>query len=399
MINKTKCIALALASVVVLPAVAQNSREENTETNKLSVSYEKPGLVISNRNFSLEFGGRVRGTASYDFGNPLDNPNSFTVYDIERQSKGNGGKFALSAQQSGLSLEMRIMKDSKNEIGIHFSGLFMDHDYGFELEELFATFRGFKVGYGYGQFCDEESMPYTIDDQGPNSALLVENAIFDYSHEFSNGIGLGIGAEMPVASFADYGDTRKVNQRVPDIPFYVQYGWGGENYVRLSGIVRTLTYRNMIKDKNASKMGWGVKLSGTTEIVPSLRAYWQAAYGEGISSYFQDFGDNDLDLVPAYKDGVMNAVKSWGGFAALEYTFSPKVFAGAGYSYLRNYAKNTFSGWDENYRNGQYVFANVFYNINSQIQWGIEYIYGQRKNMDRGEAHNSRLQTMLQISF
>jgi len=399
-----KSILIALAITLTLPAGAKHPARHHwqgnqEETSALRVSYEKPGLVISNRNFEFEIEGTVRGTASFDWGDPLPNPNSFTVYDLEQQTPGNGAKFGLSAQQSSISFAMRILKGSKHEIGIHFSTQFMGDDYAPELEELFATYRGFKVGYGYGLFCDEDAMPYTIDDQGPNSALLVENGIFNYSHEFDNGIGLGIGAEMPLAAARENEKSELVTQRVPDIPFFVQYGWSADSYVRLGGIVRTMSYRNFLRDKNGTNVGWGVKLSGTARIIPNLRAFWQAAYGEGISSYFQDFADADLDMIST-ADGKMKGVKTWGGYASLQYDFSTKVFAGAGYSYLRNYG-NKKAGYLplDTYRHGQYIFANVFYNIHPQVQWGIEYIYGNRKNMDRTNANDSRLQTMLQISF
>ncbi len=403
MSKQTKRIVLTLAAGLALPLAAGSftaSAEEN-DGEKLTLTYEKPGVKLSNKNFEIEFGGMVKATASFDWGSPLHNLNSFSVYDIHGEEKGNGGRFGISGQQTELELGMRLFKNTANEIGIQMHGHFMGDHYAFELEEAFATFRGFKVGYAFGLFCDMETKPYTIDESGPNSFTHVHNGVIDYSHDFSNGIGVAIGAEMPMNS-STYGiSTGEVSQRIPDIPAYVQYAWGEDSHVRLSAIMRTLTYRDLAKGKNRSNIGWGIKLSGTAEILPRLRAGWQAAYGEGVSSYFQDFTHNELDMTPAAHVGKMKLVKSWGAFANLTYSFTDRLFAGAGYSFLRNYAdgsKNQYD-WSDTYRNGQYVFANVFYDITGQVRWGLEYIYGQRKDMNRACFHDSRLQTMLQLTF
>jgi hypothetical protein len=89
-------------------------------------------------------------------------------------------------------------------------------------------------------------------------------------------------------------------------------------------------------------------------------------------------------------------VKSWGGYAGVQYCFSDKVFATATYSHLRIYPRNAEP---DTYRYGQYLSANIFWDITSMFQCGMEYIYGRRVNMDGIQAHNNRLQTMLQVSF
>ncbi len=50
-----------------------------------------------------------------------------------------------------------------------------------------------------------------------------------------------------------------------------------------------------------------------------------------------------------------------------------------------------------NYKYGFYGVANVFYNISSYFQLGLEYDYGYRKTWNAGSAHDNRLQ--FQIMF
>lgn len=45
------------------------------------------------------------------------------------------------------------------------------------------------------------------------------------------------------------------------------------------------------------------------------------------------------------------------------------------------------------------MVGNVFYNINSIVQVGAEYIYGRRVDFDGSQAHDNRVEAMLQVSF
>ena len=82
--------------------------------------------------------------------------------------------------------------------------------------------------------------------------------------------------------------------------------------------------------------------------------------------------------------------------------FTPKLFVTATYSHVRAYVdrfEDADSTWGSTYKYAQYVAANMFYNINSIVQVGVEYDYGRRVNYDGRQAHDNRLQAMLQVSF
>jgi hypothetical protein len=75
-------------------------------------------------------------------------------------------------------------------------------------------------------------------------------------------------------------------------------------------------------------------------------------------------------------------------------------------SYVDHYDNATAVGstsearlpWDDQYKYGQYLCNNVFYSI-GQLQVGVEYLWGARKNMGGAFAHDNRLQVMAQINF
>lgn len=373
-------------------------------------SYHVPGaprfaIMGKDGKFYLGIGGTAKATASFDWGNPIDNAYDFTTSAIPMQeSKGNGGLYQFSAATSGLFLNFVGLPDSKNKVGayINFNLTGNGNNYGFNLYYAYIKFRGFTVGYDFSLFSDMAAIPPSIDNEGPNALTAIPNGVIDYRHSFSPRWSIGIGAELPMVSATYSSGNKNVNQRVPDIPAYVQYSWDkGKSWLRFSGIVRNMLYRDVVADRNRDCCGWGIKMSGSASLCPMVTTYYQAAYGKGITSYFQDLYEGNLDMVPD-GEGRLKAVEAWGGYIGLQYNLSPTVFATTTYSHLRNYADRYPDGsvnWDGQYKYAQYALANVIWNITPNISTGLEYIYGRRVDMNGLSRHDNRIQTMFQITF
>lgn len=362
-------------------------------------------VVGKDKKFYVGLGGAVKGTASFDWGNVLDNPNEFVVSALPMtRKKGDGGLYQVSAQQTELYLTAGYNPGDKYEVTAYVNGRFLGSNYGFQLENAYVSFFGFTAGYGYGLFCDTWAAPNTIDYEGPNAMLAVPNGILDYRHKFGHWT-VGIGAELPIASFTTADHNYKVNQRIPDFPLMVQYNLPGGGHIGGAVILRGLQYRNDVRHKNEAVCGWGVRFSGTGTIAGPLGFCFQGAYGRGMTSYIQDLTGGGLDLVPKGGDlensGSMKAVEAFGLMGGLTYNFSPTVSANACYSHVRTYPDRYAGGtaWANQYSYGQYALCNVMWNIKSYLTWGLEYIYGRRVNMDSAQTHDNRLQTMLQVSF
>lgn len=374
-------------------------------------AYNVPGaprfaIVGKDKKFYLGIGGQVKATVSYDFGHPIDNGYDFTTSAIPMTiKKGNEGLVQFNAATSGLFINFAALPGTKDQIGVYLNANFTNGtNYGFSLQYAYLKYRGITAGYNYSLFSDMAAAPPSIDNEGPPGFTAIPKGVVDYIYNLDTHWSFGAGIEMPILSGTNGTESYTVSQRVPDIPVYVQYSWGGgASWLRASGIIRNMLYRDVVADKNRNNVGWGVKLSGSASLCPLVTAYYQAAYGHGITSYFQDLYEGGLDMVPdAATPGKMSTVKAWGGYIGLQYNLSKNVFATTTYSHLRNYASQYDGGatpWGEQYKYAQYALANVMWRINSVVQTGIEYIYGRRVDQSGAQAHDSRIQTMLQISF
>ena len=382
---------------------------ENAPADAFIHNAPRFAIVGKDRKFYLGFGGDVKATMNYDWGSPIQNANEFAPYTIPMPTQagynpGNkGGWFGLSAQQTDLFLNFVALPDNPNKIGFYLNATLLGNGYLPQIRSAYVSYRGIEAGYGFSLFTDLAADPNTIDYDGPNSFTVVINAKLDYRHTFGKHFGIGIGAELPMASFTNATKTSTVTQRVPDIPAYIQWNFGNNNRIRLSGLLRNMQYRDELTAQTKNLVGWGMQVTGNFNICDKLIGYYQAAYGKGMTSYFEDLTGNGLDMVPNIdNNGQLETVKAWGAYLGLQYNFSSKCYCNVLYSQVRNYAPRYNNGatpWADQYKYGQYVLGNFFYNINDLFTWGIEYIYGRRMNMDHVQAHDNRLQTMLQVNF
>ncbi len=114
---------------------------------------------------------------------------------------------------------------------------------------------------------------------------------------------LAVSGESPESSIdADNINTAKVSNWMPDWATFVQYQWGKGEHVRLSGIARTLSYRDLIAGRNHNIVGWGrtAQLGGASP--PSLTTYVTASYGHGSPAGLGgDLLIGSYDLTGRYK--------------------------------------------------------------------------------------------------
>lgn len=364
-------------------------------------------LLGKEHRFYMGIGANVKAIGVYDAGHPIPNPNSFITSEIPMHvAPGNGGKFSITAQQSNFYLNVVALPGTKNQLGAYVDIIFLGNNYAPILNHAYLKYRDITAGYTFSIFSDAAASPSTIDRQGINAFTGAKMGMVAFQPRFGKNKewGIGVAFDMPDLSVTNADHTTTVNQRVPNIPFYVQRSWAdGKGWLRVSGLIRNLYYRDLTLDKNIDKVGWGVKASGKTPVYGGLTAFYQATYGKGMASYIQDLGGLGMDLMPDPSNpGKLTTIGTWAGYAGLQYDFNSRISSTVAYGHVRTYADrftDSSNSWGSDYKYAQYVVANVFWNVNSIVQVGAEYLYGRRMNYDRQQAHDNRIELELQVSF
>lgn len=377
---------------------------DNAPKRKNDTGLPRFAIVGKDNKFYLGIGAEFLGEGVLDFGDEMPSPYAFVPSSITPRTPGNGASLRFTALTSSFYINAVALPGTKDKVGLFFKAEINNgNDYGFDVSHFYVTYRGFQVGYTSSLFADGAAMPYTIDDQGPNGSADVTLFTAGYIHDFTSSLTGAIGIDAPTADITTGNGTATstVNQRIPAIPLYLQYGWdGGDSHVRLSGIVRPIQYRDVAAAKNRTPVGWGVQLSGLAKVLPALTLYYDATYGQGISNYLQDNTGMGLDAVPdADKAGRCRLMTSMGLTAGMTVDITSRLSFNAAYSHVTNWAPSGTLPGEGQYRYGDYAVANLIYSVSKIVGVGVEYDYGHRKSFDDASLHTNRLQAQLSVTF
>lgn len=356
-------------------------------------------LMDKKGKFALGIGGYVRATTEYDFGGIVDNIDFIPAY-IPNSSKVKN-QFQMDASTATIFLKLVGNTKLLGDFVVYTAGNFRGSGKVFQLRNAYMSFRNITVGYTYGGFMDLVALPSTIDFQGPNGATFYRATQLAYTYKGLKNWNFHASIEMPNVEGATNAQLSVAQQRMPDFTAYAQYGWGSNSHLRLGGIVRNMTYTSTLSDKASDVTGYGVQASTSFTLSKKVELFGQATYGKGIGQYLNDLSNLNIDIVPdPEKEGKMQALPMLGWFAGAQYNFNSNVFASCTYSMSRLYSENGYpNDQPDTYRYGQYLAANVFWNISPNMQVGAEYLRGWRTNFDNSAHHANRMNLLVQYSF
>lgn len=349
---------------------------------------------------SMGIGGAVRMRGYYDWGGAIP-ASGFAPYLIpmdpapEKMRK-------LGTTPAGTCLFFRVIGRNKTlgtyqlYIEANFNG-YSSRD--FHLKKAYAIINDFTVGYAPSTFSDPAAIAPTVDAQGPNNKISPTRVLVRYMPVIRDRWYLAVSAETPEQSItADGKNTSEVDVWMPEFGAFVQYEWARGQHVRLSGILRTLSYRDLIAGKNHSRSGWGVQLSTVFHPAYALTVYGTANYGHGYQSLGGDMMIGSYDLLPVEdKPGRLYAPASFGWSLGLQYNIRPNLFVTLVGSQTRYQPKYHVD--PSEYKTGFFAAANIFWYLTPRMSVGAEYAWGQRRNFSGDHRHAQRIGAMCQFSF
>lgn len=352
-------------------------------------------------NLAFGVGGQIKLKGYFDWNGSIPSP-GFAPYDIPiPKNPAQLRNLAATASGTGLFFTLlgsnRLMGDFMAYFQADFAGY---KDRGFRIKKAYLTFRDWTAGYATTTFEDTKAEPSTVDGSGPNGINSRTNILVRYSKMFRRHWSVAASIEFPTQSIMTDGvSTEPCNTYIPDFAAFVQYQWeSGASHIRISGLLRTLSYRDLIAQQNHNITGWALQLSTVIKIAPNFNFFGIASTGRGHASYTTDLGNGNFDLIPdTTQPGLLYAPMSVGYVAGVQYYFTKKIFSDIAFSEQRYYPRHAAEGTQ--YQYGLYVAANLFWDITPRLELGIEYLYGKRNDFDGLHGSADRIMAMLMFSF
>lgn len=362
-----------------------------------------PYFMFMSKNGDLAFGvgGQLKMKGYFDWNGSIPSAD-FSPYDIPIPAvPSDAHNLSATAQGTGLFFTLLGKNRRLGNYMAYFQADFSGYNHrGFRLKKAYFTVGDWTAGYTTSTFEDTKAEPSTVDGAGPNGITSRKNMLVRYTHSFKKHWSVAASLEFPSQSInADGEYTSDANPYIPDLAAFAQYQWnGGDSHLRLSGLLRTLSYRNLVEQKNTNITGWAIQLSSVITPLPSLNVFAIADYGRGHASYTVDLGNGAFDLVPDVTHGKLYAPYSFGYVVGTEYFFTPKVYSNIALSQQIYFPKDT-PGDGSSYKYGFYAVANLFWSITPRFEVGGEYLYGMRRNKDGRHKSADRIMVQMMLSF
>jgi hypothetical protein len=378
-----------------------------------------PGsLLVPGTNTSFRFRGFVRLTGLYDF-NPIGSRDDFVTNTIPvPQQSGQNNNF--SARYSRIGLDTWT-PTSILDWNVH---TFIEADFfngpaqavggggnPFRLRFAFADFGYFRVGQQNTVFMDGNAFPLTVDFAGPRGLVNQRRAGARATIPLADKLFWAIGVEQPFSDITTNGLGTPV-QDVPDFATHLRYE-SDLGHVQLSSIVRTIDYRPFGGDVTR-RAGWG--MSASTVFHPwalllstdplrkdnpngleRSRILLQYTFGWGIGRYIQDTAGLGLDGEVDPLTGSFETLYAAGWSTSYEHWFTEKWLTNITYS--EDLTASAPGQPANTYIAAKYLAASLWYIPIRNMSLGIEYDWGQRKNVDGERGKTNRLNGLFQYNF
>jgi hypothetical protein len=378
-----------------------------------------PGsFLVPGTDTSFRLRGFVRLQGYYDF-NPIGSRDSFVPNTIPVPQQ-QGQNYNMSARMSRIGLETwtptPLFEWTVHTFveGDFFNGA--DQAVGgggnpFRLRHAFIDYGYFRVGQQNSVFMDVNTWPSVVDFQGPAGWVNARRPGARVTLPLSNQWFWAGGIEQPFSDVTTNGLGGNV-QDVPDFATHVRYE-GDLGHFQVSGLARAIGFQPT-GGETTRRFGYG--LSAATTFHPwayligsnpvrkanptaleRCRIIGQYTVGRGIGRYFLDTAGLGLDGVVDPATGAFSLPFESAFVIAYEHWYTER--------WLSNF---TYSGTnvgglggqpDSTYTGAKYLAASLWYLPIRNMSLGVEYLWGERKNLDGLRGQANRLNGLVQYNF
>jgi hypothetical protein len=336
----------------------------------------------------VTFRGRIKVDLNYDF-RPILNEEDFVPASIPVGARRRGPNLNFNARQSRLFFEGGKLSALGPLIGHVSADFYGEGSAGGNLRvyEAYASVGPFLAGRKWSTFMGLESIPDTLDFQGPGSMLAARREMLRYGPTLGPlWVQVSLERPSPELTFSNP-EVEAERKPLPDVAGALEWDFGEGGNIRAAGLARWLSYDEPGASDTA--LGWGVMLN---TVVKWSRTGWrfpaQVHYGRGIGSYISDMAGQGLDAV-VVAPGRLEPVSSFGFYAGVEPQWTEWLASTFVYGHL---VVEPPAGRDAGtLRRTHYLSGNLKVRLVRSFELGAELLLGRRRNVDGAQADALRL--------
>ena len=220
-----------------------------------------------------------------------------------------------------------------------------------------------------------------------------------------------VGVEQPFSDITTNGLGTPV-QDVPDFATHVRYE-GDYGHFQISGLLRTIGYRPF-GEGTTQLTGYGLSASTTfhpwacllgsnpvhkdnPNALERCRIIGMFTAGKGIGRYIQDTVGQGLDGQVDPATGRFDLLYETALVVSYEQWYTEKWMSN--FTYAQPLVASNDDQPGTTYAGAKYLAASLWYIPFASMSLGMEYLWGERKNVDGERGNANRLNALVQYNF
>ncbi|MCO8060715.1 DcaP family trimeric outer membrane transporter [Acinetobacter lwoffii] len=375
----------ALKALVLQQQQVQQTQAVQIEQVKATPqqSAAAPKALSTKSDTEVKLYGFVRGDANY-----IIEGSAGDFSDVAKTNGQTNDKFVATAKTTRIGLDFKTNVEGA-EVGGKLESDFAGTNDSFRIRQAYLTYENWLIGQTQSNFLSNHA-PFMIDFSTNVGGGTTRLPMVRYGFDLTPATQLFLAAEKPNSSAED------IKSSVPTLTAKLAH-----NFDDKKGNASARALVEVYKDENINKRkaGWGLAAGTTYQVLDPLKATLDVSYTKGVNGILYGTNANSA-FVNDENDRNIEQNEIWAVQTGLTYSILPNLKTSIGYGAL-------FADKDSDYadlndvanKEVQQAWLNLVYSPVKPLEFGVEYVNGERKDFNNDKFKDNRIGLMSKYSF
>ncbi|WP_180077155.1 DcaP family trimeric outer membrane transporter [Acinetobacter sp. YH12208] len=390
----------ALKTLVLQQQQVQQTQAVQIEQVKATPqqSAAAPKALSTKSDTEVKLYGFVRGDANY-----IIEGSAGDFSDVAKTNGQTNDKFVATAKTTRIGLDFKTNVEGA-EIGGKLESDFAGTNDSFRVRQAYLTYKNWLIGQTQSTFLSNHA-PFMIDFSTNVGGGTTRLPMIRYGFDLSPATQLFLAAEKPNSSAGHNelnakGETVSVEYNKSSAPTLTAKLVHNFDDKKGNASARALVEVTKDESVNDRKAGWGLAAGTTYQVLEPLKATIDVSYTQGVNGILYGTNANAAFVHDADNRNIeQNEI--WAVQTGLTYSILPNLKTSVGYGAL-------FADKDSDYadlinatanKKVQQAWLNLVYSPVKPLEFGVEYVNGERKDFNNDKFKDNRIGLMSKYSF
>ncbi|WKT72543.1 DcaP family trimeric outer membrane transporter [Acinetobacter variabilis] len=375
----------ALKALVTQQQQVQHNQAVQIEQVKAAPqpSAAAPKALSTKSDTEVKLYGFVRGDANY-----IIEGSAGDFSDVAKTNGQTRDKLVATAKTTRLGLDFKTSVNGA-EVGGKLESDFAGTNDSFRIRQAYLTYENWLIGQTQSNFLSNHA-PFMIDFSTNVGGGTTRLPMVRYGFDLTPATQLFLAAEKPNSSAED------IKSSVPTLTAKLAHNFDDK---KGNASARALVEVYKDEDVNKRKAGWGLAAGTTYQVLDPLKATLDVSYTKGVNGILYGTNANDA-FVDDEGNRNIEQNEIWAVQTGLTYSILSNLKTSLGYGALFADKDSDYADLNEAAnKEVQQAWLNLVYSPVKPLEFGIEYVNGERKTFNNEKFKDNRIGLMSKYSF